>query len=153
MKLEFCAVCGSTESLQQHHIEPVVYTRMTRKGGRKRPYDKNTPLQYCSASDIFLHLEYMGVISEAGEITVCGHHHMLLHGIVRYHKNTHSEMIKHSLRLAKEQGKKLGRPSNITPEVPSLVRQYRALGWSIHKIAKHCRIGVGSTRKILGLTS
>jgi DNA invertase Pin-like site-specific DNA recombinase len=47
------------------------------------------------------------------------------------------------------EGTKLGRPSSVTSTTRETVQQLRDDGLSIHRIAKHLKIGVGTTRRIL----
>ena len=47
------------------------------------------------------------------------------------------------------EGTKLGRPSTVTSTTRETVQQLRTDGFSIHRIAKHLKIGVGTTRRIL----
>jgi hypothetical protein len=147
MKLDFCAVCGSTHDLQQHHIEPVVFSGISRQ--KKKGYDPKKQIGDCNSDETFAHLFNLGVISEDGEITLCAWHHSILHGVVRFEKAKHSEMIKAGLKRAIDEGKKLGRPSNVTDEIIQKVYALKKDGLSIHAIAKSLRIGVGTTSKIL----
>ena len=111
MKLEFCAVCGTTEGLHQHHIEPVVITNIKRK--RKRGYNANKPLKDCDSTEVFAWLFDQGVITDDGTITVCDYHHNILHGIMKFQKAQHNNLIKEGIKKARENGVVLGRPSKI----------------------------------------
>ena len=79
MKLNFCAVCGVETDLQQHHIEPVVFSKIGRK--KAKGYDDNKPLKDCTSMEVFKWLFDKGIITDDGEITVCSYHHHLMHGI------------------------------------------------------------------------
>ena len=68
MKLGFCAVCGTTEGLHQHHIQPIILTGIKRT--RKRGYNSNKPLKDCDSKEIFAFLFDQGVISDDETITV-----------------------------------------------------------------------------------
>ena len=59
MKLDFCAVCGTTNDLHQHHIEPVVYSRINRKAKNKN-YDSNKKLKDCTSIEVFAWLFRLG---------------------------------------------------------------------------------------------
>ena len=63
------------------------------------------------------------------------------------------EMIKErvcaGLARAKSEGKRLGRPSNVSPNTIVAVKLLREKGHSIHSIAKQLRIGVGTTQRML----
>jgi predicted transposase YdaD len=137
MKLDFCAVCGSTNDLHQHHIEPVVYSRQKR--GSKRQYNPQKKIEDCSVAEIFACLFDRGVISEDGEITVCYYHHNLLHGIMRFQRVEHSNLIKEGLERAKRSGKKLGRP-RLPLETRQQIPVLHGQGLSYSKIAKELNI-------------
>ena len=83
MKLTFCVVCGTDKDLHQHHIEPVVWSRINRTA-KKKYYNPNAPLKDCSFTEIFAYLFDIGIISDDETITVCSYHHHLLHGIIKY---------------------------------------------------------------------
>lgn len=53
------------------------------------------------------------------------------------------------LRRAKDQGKKLGRPTSINQSLITAVKMLRDKGTGIRKIASELKIGVGTTMKIL----
>ena len=85
MKLDFCAVCGTTEDLQQHHIEPVILTGISRKDDTS---DK--------------------------EITLCAYHHSIVHGVAKFHRYNHKFLTKEGLKKVRKEGVTLGRPSKTT---------------------------------------
>lgn len=148
MKLDFCAVCGTTNDLHQHHIEPVVYSRIRRNAKNKR-YDSNKKLKDCSSQEVFAWLFDKGIITEDETITVCSYHHNLMHGIVRFQKYEHSNMIKEGQKKAIESGKRIGRPTKVNSKMIQEVLQARADGMSIHAIAKRFSIGVGTTSELI----
>jgi hypothetical protein len=149
MKQDICAVCGATNDLVEHHIDPVVYSGIGRNRKKKLTYDRIKPLGECSVQEIFAYLMEIGVVSDSETITVCQWHHNIIHGIVRYHKYSHSEMIKTALKKAVESGKKLGRPTNVTTDIKAEVLILRENGVALHSIAKKLHIGVGTTSKII----
>lgn len=148
MKLDFCAVCGTTYDLHQHHIEPVVYSRISRKAKSKN-YDSNKKLKDCNSLEVFAWLFDKGIITEDETITVCSYHHNLMHGIVRFQKYEHSNMIKEGQKKALENGKRIGRPTKVNSDLVQEVLQARAGGMSIHAIARQFSIGVGTTSELL----
>tara|TARA_Y100000310_G_C20104863_1_gene544464 strand:- start:18 stop:527 length:510 start_codon:yes stop_codon:yes gene_type:complete len=140
MKLDFCAICGATEDLQQHHIEPVVWGGIERH--KKKKYNINVKLGSADYKDCFARLFDLGIISDDGEITVCYYHHNLLHGIIRFHKVEHSNLVKEGLRKAKEGGKTLGRPATPKETVEEFIK-LRGDGLSYREIGKET--GVSAT--------
>jgi hypothetical protein len=147
MKLTFCAVCGTTTDLQQHHIEPVVITGINRK--RKKKYDENKPLKECTSLEVFAFLFDQGIISDDGELTVCSYHHNLLHGIVKFQKADHIKLVKEGQERARANGVILGRPSKINPEMYIAVKELRESDIGIKVIAKKLGIGVGTVYNIM----
>lgn len=146
MKLDFCAICGSTADLHQHHIEPVVYSG--KKRGKKKKYDSSKSIGDCTSKEIFACLFDMGVISEDEELTVCYYHHSLLHGIMRFERLDHRKLVKEGLERAKKQGKALGRPK-ITPEKQREVRELRSQGLSYPAVARRTGVSVGKAHGII----
>jgi hypothetical protein len=146
MQLDFCAICGSTNDLHQHHIDPVVYSG--RKRGRKKQYDSSKNIGDCTSKEIFACLFDRGIISEDEEITVCYYHHNLLHGIMRFQRVEHSNLIKEGLKRAKEQGKRIGRPA-IPPTMVGRVRELRKEGLSYSKIFERTGVSTGKISRIV----
>lgn len=142
MKLNFCAVCGTTNDLQQHHIEPVVLNGTKRK--KAKGYDDSKQLKYCDSMEIFAYLFSKGIITDDGEITVCSYHHNILHGIVKFQHAEHSKMIVMGQQRAKQNGVKLGRPSKLTNEKIKNIKNMRDNGMGIKSIAKKHGVGVGT---------
>lgn len=147
MKLGFCAVCGTTKDLVQHHIHPVVFSGIKRQ--KNKGYDGTKLLKNCTAMEALAYIFDLGVISADEEITVCNYHHNIMHGMIKFHMVEHSSVIKEGLKKAVAAGKRLGRPTAVTPEKIDRVFEHRARGDSIHTIAKELKIGVGTTQKIL----
>ena len=148
MKLDFCAVCGTTNDLHQHHIEPVVYSRINRRAKNKN-YDSNKKLKDCTSIEVFAWLFDKGIITEDETITVCSYHHNLMHGLVRFQKYEHSNMIKEGQKTAKEKGIKIGRPTKLTEELKYKISIMRNSGIGIKKIAKDCCVGIGTVYEVL----
>ena len=110
MKLDFCAICGKKTDLHQHHIEPVVFSGISR--GRAKGYYGDKPLKDCTSMEVFRWLFNQGIITDDGEITVCSYHHNIMHGIVKFQKAEHTTLIKAGIARAKANGIKCGRPKN-----------------------------------------
>ena len=146
MKLDFCCVCGTKEDLQQHHLEPVVFTGAKRKS---KKYDPNKQLKDCDSFELFACLFNKGFISDDATLTVCSFHHNILHGVVKFQKNLHSEMIKEGLDKVRNSGVKLGRPSNITDNTKKQVVILRKGGQGPKQICKALKIGCGTYYKII----
>jgi hypothetical protein len=147
MKLDFCAVCGSTKDLHQHHIEPVVFSKITRKKSKR--YDGEKKLKDCDSTEVFAWLFDQGVITDDGEITVCSYHHNILHGIVKFQTAAHSTLIKEGIKNAKENGVKMGRPTIVTSDMRENIRHDHEQGTSIRSIAKKYQIGIGTVYSVL----
>ena len=147
MKLDFCAVCGTTTDLQQHHLEPVVLTGLQRT--RKKKYDVDKPLKECTSMEVFAFLFDQGIISDDGELTVCSYHHNLLHGIVKFQKAEHNKLVREGQQRAKANGVVLGRPSKVTPELCAKALKLREKGYGIKSIASKLNIGVGTVYNLL----
>jgi len=147
MKLSFCAVCGTTEDLHQHHIDPVVMTGAKRK--KHKGFDANKPLSQCTSQEIFAFLFSQGIISDDEELTVCSYHHNILHGIIKYQRAEHNKLIKEGIRKAVENGVKLGRPTVVNNTMKETVRELRRNGKGIKTIAKDLNIGIGTVYSIM----
>lgn len=61
----------------------------------------------------------------------------------------HSARIKAGLALARRQGVRVGRPTNVTPATKATVLELHKHGYGIGKIARLLRIGVGTTSAII----
>ena len=142
MKLDFCAVCGTTEDLHQHHIEPVVYNGFGRKKGKR--YDPEKKLKDCTSLEIFGWLFDQGVITDDGEITVCAYHHNILHGIMKFQKAEMSKLVREGQAKARARGVKFGRPPTITQELKKEIIDLKNTGMGIKKIAKQKNVGVST---------
>jgi hypothetical protein len=147
MKLDFCAVCGVKTDLHQHHIEPVVFSKIGRK--KVKGYDENKALKDCTSMEVFKWLFDQGIISDDGEITVCSYHHHLMHGIIKFQKNSHTNLIKEGQRKAKEKGILLGRPTKITDEMQKQVIALIDNKTGIKTISKTMNIGIGTIYSIM----
>lgn len=147
MKLEFCAVCGTTEGLHQHHIEPIIQTGIKRT--KKKGYNPEKPLKDCDSLEVFSFLFDQGVISDDGTITVCDYHHNILHGIMKFQMAHHSNLIKKGIEKARENGTVLGRPTVVNDDLKSEVLNLRKQNVGIKTIAKKFGIGVGTVYSII----
>ena len=147
MKLEFCAVCGVTTDLQQHHIEPVVFSKIGRK--TSKGYDANKQLKDCTPIEVFKWLFDQGIISDDGEVTVCSYHHHLMHGIVKFQKAEHINLVREGVRKAKERGVIMGRPTKVNEFMRNEVENLLESGVAIKVIGKRLKIGIGTIYKIM----
>ena len=147
MKHDYCVVCGSTDDLQQHHIEPVVFSGVKRKG--KKKYDVKKSLGECDAYECFARIYDLGFISDDGEITVCSFHHNIIHGIVKFQKAEASKLVREGLENAKRKGIVLGRKTNLTPEVEEQIIQLKSEGVGYNTLAKRLSVSVKTIRKVL----
>jgi len=148
MKLEFCAVCGITTDLQQHHIEPVVFSKIGRN--KSKGYDSNKQLKDCTSMEVFKWLFDQGIISDDGEVTVCSYHHHLMHGIVKFQKAEHINLVKEGQRKARERGVIFGRPTKVNDDMKKQVIQLIQDDVGIKVIAKRLHIGIGTVYSIMG---
>ena len=148
MKLDFCCVCGTKNDLQQHHLEPVVYTGAKRTGKSKK-YNPNKQLKDCDSFELFACLFEKGFISDDATLTVCSFHHNILHGVVKYQKNLHSQMVKEGIEKTRKAGTKLGRPTTIGEDTRKKVLALRAGGIGVKEITKMLKIGCYSYYKII----
>jgi hypothetical protein len=151
MKLDFCAVCGITTDLHQHHIEPVIMTGVRRK--KLKGYDPNKKLNDCKPTEVFAWLFDQGIISDDGEITVCSYHHHLIHGIVKFQLAEHNKLIKEGQQKARERGVKIGRPTKQDDQTIFKVKQLRESGVGIKKIARDLDLGIGTIYSIMEKTN
>jgi DNA invertase Pin-like site-specific DNA recombinase len=94
--------------------------------------------------DLYIHQQAINTATPAGRM-VFG----IFSALGEYERELIRERIRAGLARAKAEGKKLGRPSNVTTDTVERVRTMRDQGLAIHKIAKTLRIGVGTTSKIL----
>lgn len=147
MKLDFCAVCGVKTDLHQHHIEPVVFSKIGRK--KIKGYDANKQLKDCTSMEVFKWLFDQGIISDDGEITVCSYHHHLMHGIIKFQKTEHTNLVKEGMRKAKESGIHIGRPTKINDDMSKKVVTLIDDGVGIKKIAKSLNVGIGTVYSMM----
>lgn len=124
MKLDFCVVCGTKENLQQHHIVPVVISKVKRN---IKKYDDS--------------------------ITVCSYHHNLIHDR-KINIVNHRELTLIGLNQARINGVKIGRKSKTTDEqkkeillkinakqsISSIAREYSISRASVISIRKSVQV-------------
>jgi DNA invertase Pin-like site-specific DNA recombinase len=94
--------------------------------------------------DLYIHQQAINTATPAGRM-VFG----IFSALGEYERELIRERINAGLARARAEGKKLGRPTNVNASVRTSVRLLREKGYSIHKIAKQLRIGVGTTQAIL----
>jgi len=147
MILEFCAVCGSTEDLHQHHIEPIIVTGIKRT--RKKGYNSSKKLKDCTVLEVFAWVFDQGYISDDETITLCNHHHNIMHGIARFGKAEHSKLTKAGLENARSNGVKLGRRKVTDNKMIERIHELRYKDMSIQKIADEMGINRGVVQREL----
>jgi DNA invertase Pin-like site-specific DNA recombinase len=95
--------------------------------------------------DLFLHQQNLDTSTPAGRAMF-----QLLGVFSELETSILKERIHAGLNRARAEGRKLGRPSVAnTPQVIASVKLLRQNGYSIHKIARDLKIGVGTCQKIL----
>ena len=90
-----------------------------------------------------------GTDDETNYLTLCGEHHGWIHSIRPNSWNNHPQLIKEGVARAREQGVRLGRPSNVTKNTPIEVKKLREKGMSIKNIAKELSIGIQTVYKVM----
>jgi hypothetical protein len=143
MKLDYCAVCGTTEDLQQHHLVPVVKSGVNR---HKKRYNENTKLKDAKWQDCFLRLFELGVITDDGELTVCSYHHNCLHGIQKFQTMTASNLVKVAVEKRRKEGGNWGKGKLITKEQTKEIILLRAQGLSYRQIVSKVGVSLGSVQ-------
>ena len=145
-----CAVngCDMTD-VHKHHIDPVVYD--PHGNGRKRKnlkmtptFDPNKKLGESSFTEIFSYMFTLGCMSEKETITLCTYHHNIMHGIMKFQKAQHSNLIKEGVKRAKERGVRMGRPPSVTDEKKNQICDMYKSGVKKKNIAKKLRVGCGT---------
>jgi DNA invertase Pin-like site-specific DNA recombinase len=94
--------------------------------------------------ELYIHQQTINTATPAGRM-VFG----IFSALGEYERELIRERVLSGLARARAQGKKLGRPSNVTPKTKAAVMELRGKGFGINKIARTLRIGVGTTGKIL----
>ena len=150
MKLDFCAVCGATEDLHQHHIEPVMITGIKRT--KKKGYNSNKKLNNCTVLEVFAWVFDQGYISADETITLCSHHHNIMHGIAKFGKAEHSKLTKLGLERAKSQGKIVGLRPVINYSLIERVIKLRNAKKSYRAIASEIGISTATVGRVINST-
>jgi hypothetical protein len=147
MKLDFCAVCGATEDLHQHHLIPVIKTGVKR---HKKRYNGNIQLKDAKWEDCFLRLFDLGVITDDGELTLCSYHHNVMHGIVKFHAVEQGKLIKAGMAKAiANGGAGPGRKPVIDEAEGKLIIEERNKGYSIRRLVDKFGHSTGSIQNYL----
>jgi DNA invertase Pin-like site-specific DNA recombinase len=94
--------------------------------------------------ELYSHQQAIDTRTPAGRMTFS-----IFAAIAQFERELIRERIHSGLARARSEGTKLGRPSTVTSTTRETVQQLRTDGFSIHRIAKHLKIGVGTTRRIL----
>lgn len=134
MKMDFCAVCGLKSDLQEHHIEPIVFSDIKRHSKR---YEPKKPLCECAFEEIFAWLFDQGVVSEGGTITVCAYHHHIIHGIIKF-KGYHNNFLIREGKQKKNTPVKIPSviPLKYEQKIPLVLYDRYELSMSIRELAK-----------------
>ena len=147
MKLDFCAVCGATEDLHQHHLIPVIKTGVKR---HKKRYNGDIQLKDAQWQDCFLRLFDLGVITDDGELTLCSYHHNVMHGIVKFHAVEQGKLIKAGMAKAiANGGPGPGRKPVIDEAEGKLIIEERNKGYSIRRLVDKFGHSTGSIQSYL----
>ena len=94
--------------------------------------------------ELYSHQQAIDTRTPAGRMTFS-----IFAAIAQFERELIRERIHSGLARARSEGTKLGRPSSVTSTTRETVQQLRTDGFSIHRIAKRLKIGVGTTRRIL----
>ena len=148
MKLDFCAVCGATEDLHQHHLIPVIKTGVKR---HKKRYNGDIQLKDAQWQDCFLRLFDLGVITDDGELTLCSYHHNVMHGVVKFHAVEQGKLIKQGMEKARANGVEFGRKTILNDKLVFKIKNLREKGHSMRAIAKRCDVSTSPVQKALKL--
>tara|TARA_R110002096_G_scaffold226108_3_gene415414 strand:- start:6012 stop:6707 length:696 start_codon:yes stop_codon:yes gene_type:complete len=102
-------------------------------------------LSELQAKDVDLYLNQQGIdtTTPSGKMMfqVCG-------VFAEFERSVIQERVKAGLARARASGKKLGRP-RISVQTENAIRFQRSKGLSIHAIAKHVGVGVGTVQRVL----
>ena len=144
-----CAVngCDSKDDLHEHHITPVVYDPSGRRKVNvkiNRLFDPSKPLGECGFTEVFSYMFRLGCITEKDTITLCAYHHNVMHGIIKFNKTQHSNMVKEGIEKARKSGVRMGRPPSVTNETKKLICEMYQNGAKKKNIAKTLRVGCGT---------
>lgn len=94
--------------------------------------------------ELYLHKEQIDSSSPIGKAALS-----ILAAFAELELSRIRERVKAGLRRAKAQGKRLGRPRSITPDIESKIRALRAKKRGIHAIAKELKVGVGTVQRVI----
>ncbi|MEY4529172.1 MAG: hypothetical protein RL768_2891 [Nitrospirota bacterium] len=94
--------------------------------------------------DLYVHQQAVNTTTPAGRMVFS-----IFGAIGEFERELCRDRIRAGLVRAKSQGKRLGRPTNVTEGVKQTVKTLRHEGWSLHRIARELKIGVGTTSRIL----
>ena len=146
MKLDFCAVCGATEDLQQHHLVPVVKSGVSR---HKKKYNENIKLKDAKWEDCFLRLFDLGVITDDGKLTLCSYHHNVMHSIEKFQTMSASNLVKVAIEKRRKVGGNWGGGKLVPQDKIDKIPFLKKGGLSFRNIAKQLDISLGSVQHYL----
>lgn len=93
-----------------------------------------------SGIDLYCHQQNVNTNSPAGRLVF-----NIFSSLASWEREMITERVKMGIARARREGIKLGRPTNVNENTQKEVQDLRAKGWSIGRIAKHLKIGVGTT--------
>lgn len=93
-----------------------------------------------SGIDLYCHQQNVNTNSPAGRLIF-----NIFSSLASWEREMITERVKMGIARARREGIKLGRPTNVNENTQKEVQDLRAKGWSIGRIAKHLKIGVGTT--------
>ena len=111
----------------------------------------------CGTTDN-LHNHHIVPVSKGGSeeennmITLCTKHHAWIHGLKPTTWNNHAKLVLEGQQRARDKGKHIGRPSNITDEKIEDIRYMREEEYppyGIRRIARTLGIGVSTVYKVM----
>lgn len=118
MILNFCAVCGTTEDLHQHHIVPKYVAPFLKEG-----------------SDM-----YESYVNNE-TLTLCAYHHDIIHEVKRKRWDTHGNMVKQGLAKRRAKGLPMGKKPTLTREMVNNIKQMFADGVGARETMRRLKIG------------
>lgn len=102
---------------------------------------------HARGADLYLHQQALDTSTPSGKAMF-----QMLGVFAEFERAMIQERVKSGLARARAQGKRLGRPT-VGPEVEARIRQLRADGMGVLKVARTLGIGVSAVQRVDGLRS